>query len=345
MSQSDREKPLDKFSDRSLMAIMDGAAGEIGAARAANELLRRAKEDPLPVVDRIFSTHREPELRIAAINVLGQRESTKGQEFLIQNVAGKDIHERRAAIWSLAKTGGPEVLDRLDTVAKREGKGELAPTLDRARRLIAFRHGIDRYPFDPKTVGKPATLRKDKSQPMEVGTLSPETLVRHSARMRDEAPALDFRRTRAAVSLTCMKKTLWLVGTATVSKGRDLSHLLETPAVPMAIFAFAHCTNRAYLYGYVLSQPSGRGADLMVTGIKGQETHIGRMSLKSGAAEFSLRALSTRFAPAAKIAGQMDPQRGLEVSEALVSGNLAPVANLRRSPRLADPLTDAVGGR
>jgi len=328
----DQEKPLSEFSTGQLQAVLDGRSKAVGLDRAVSVLLQRSVDAPLPIVEQILRTQKTPETRIAGLNSLGKRVSAEGQEFLLNALTTKDPQETRAAVWALAKTADAKALSVLDRHAKSKSK-DIERTIRRAQRLIGFRNGLDQYRFAPGDFGKVPRLKREKTTPMKIAALSEEKFALHAKRIREEAPADKFQ-FKTALEMTCQRKTLWLVGTEQLGQGAEIDRVLEKPTVPMAIFGYAYCSDRPYLYGYVLSQPTKTGADLLITRSKGQETHVGKLSADRNGLKFQLDALSTRFAPAARIAGRIDRQKGLEVSEALVSTDVAPVAKLRRAPQL-----------
>jgi len=311
----DQEKPLNQISTNQLRAVLDGRSTQVGLDRAV----------------QILRTQTSPETRIAALNALGKRVNSDAQNLLLNAMRTKDPQETRAAVWALAKTADTRALSTLDRYANSATK-DIQKTIHRAQRLIAFRNGLDTYRFSRDALGKVPRLKQDETTAMKVAPLEGEQFARHAKRIREEAPADKFRQSEA-LELTCQRKTLWLVGTEQLGKGAQIERLLETPAVPMAIFGYAYCSDRPYLFGYVLSQPTKTGADLLITRSKGQETHVGKLSADRNGLKFQLDALRTRFAPAARIIGRVDRKRGLDVSEALVSRDTKPIAKLRRAPQ------------
>lgn len=332
MSNLDQERRLKEFSNQELLSAIKGQTSKVSEVLATRALLGRTKGRSLATAVEILEHQKKPDLRIAAFRSLGQAIDPRAQKVLIDNLGARDQAELRSVVWSLAKIGDAEALKKLGQVNLR-GREDLSDSVEGAKRLLAFRNGITGMEFDGRKLAKVGKIPSQSAQKMEVRQISKASLEQHRAHILTEVPGVDLTK-NAVVGLTCLRKQLWLVNASKVED--DLKNLLEKPNIPMAIFGYAHCSDRPYLHAYVYAQPSRTGAKLFVTRLRGQTTHAGELKLKGNEIEFELNALQTRFSPPATIAGSMKRGGKLEVSKAEVSNDTEAMAKLRRQPKLVD---------
>lgn len=333
MSNLDQEKRLKEFTNQDLLRSIQGRQInqiKVNETKATRTLLSRNKGRSTAVAAEVLKHQRTPEARIAAIQSLGHAIDPSAQKVLVSNLGSRDRAELRSTIWSLGKIGNADAFKKLSRV-NLNGHEPLKEAVEGAKRLLAFRNGITGMEFDVRKLAKVAKIPTNTGQKMEIARIPTEILARHATHMKTEVPGISLTQ-KSVVALTCLRKQLWLVNAAETET--DLKLLLKRPNIPMAIFGYAHCSERPYLHAYVYAQPSAGGAKLFVTRLRGQTTHAGTLKIEGNDVNFELSALTTRFSPAAFIAGTMKRGGTLNISNAKVSNDLSRVAKLRRTPKL-----------
>lgn len=337
MSSLDQQRTLKQFTNSQLLAILDGRSSKLSAQRAATAIFARNLPNRVEVAELILRKQEEPESRIAAIHNLGRIIDSEAQNLLEKNLRTLDIAEKNSTIWSLAKIGDVRALERLRQI-DTGGDEKLEVSIRRAQRLIAFRNGVEGFEFDARRLPRVARLPDTDTQVIKVTRLTRERLDPYQQRLAAQLPGIKLSE-KGAVQLNCLKKQLWLLKSAELEKRGWNKAVLKRPNIPMAIFGYAHCTNRPYLQGYVYAQPMRGGAKLFVTRSRGQTTHSGRLREKGNDLVFELSGLRTRYSPPARLSGRLGRTGSLKIEDAIVHSLTSSVAKLRQTPGLAPRLT------
>jgi hypothetical protein len=173
-------------------------------------------------------------------------------------------------------------------------------------------------------------MPRENLKEMEVSEVGRELLEHSRKVIALETAGLDLVADRAT-QVVCLKQPLWLMPSKLAVS--EPGALMERPAVAMAIFSHNGCTGVPFLKSYVLTEPTrGGGADIFVTRLRGQPTHVGEAKVTRGGLSFEMAALQTRYDPAAEIAGTVSRDGVLKLDLARVSADVAQMAEQRLQP-------------
>lgn len=331
---ADQAGPLEQTGEPEIIAAVRGANAEIPPSAAIGELVRRDARGALSALSAVVrDADVPPDAKSAAIRALGHYTEDEAQSALLDALRSDRPGEVRSAAESLARVGDKEALEVLTSLRLRDDD-PARRSVDAAARLIAFREGVEGYGF-----GRPARrqiLRVDPARSIELAVKpvrSGEIEVAMT-KIRREVPKIELSSTRA-LEVDCLGDRLWLMHQAGLERRGGLAPLAEAPTVPMVIMAYAECTERFYLYAYVLSQPDDGGCELYVTRLRGEVTHFGRGEVSDDSVTFELQSLNTRFARPAELAGVFKGATGeLSLRTAQVSTIVPKEQEPRRRPAL-----------
>lgn len=335
---ADQEGPLEKAGEAEIFSAVRGANPAISPALALGELVRRE----LPgITAALVEVMREPssasKVKSTAIHELGRRIDPQAKAVLIETLHADLPEEVRMAADSLGKTGDEEALRAL-TELKLPDDHLARRTVGVAARLIAFRNGIDGFRFKRPDMRQILELGSARSVEMESRPVEPGQIEANLKRIKREVPGIELAREHA-LEVECLGNRLWLMHQAEIEGAGGLTRLAEVPGVPMVAMAFADCTERLYLYAYVMSQPGEKGVELYATRLRGEITHFGEALVDADKASFKLQALNTRFAPAIELEGTFSRPNGeLSLATARVSKAVLENQEPRRRPAEAAPL-------
>lgn len=331
MSHPDTEREILEFSNAELKRAIARKDPRLSVTRAVRGLLSRERLRPVEAASLILEQEVSNDNKIAAIHALGRTQQRGTQELLSQTLKSQDLPILRATLWSLAKTGDESALERMGQIdIKKHPK--IAKDVVSARRLLAFRLGVDGFGFKNTDLPKTARLAGSDLREMEIKSIKGATLAKHERNIRAAAPGLDLR-IGPATEINCLGKPLWIIPTNMAAQEPET--FAKRPGVVMAIYSYDGCTEAPYLKAYVMSEPGRDGIDLFVTRGRGQVTHKGRAKLEGRVASFELEALETRFDPAAKLEGSFGNKGVFKIEQALVSPAFDLQAKLRSQPREA----------
>lgn len=300
---------------------------------ALAELARRdIKAAVGPAMSLLADRRVAPDDRLEAARTLGHVPTAEARRSLVAALETDELVVRREAIRGLGRIGGPNELQTLDRLHRGAG-GPLTETVRASQRLIAFREGIEGFRFARPGRREAPPALGEKTRPMTARPVGRDLLSTVAERMAYEAPAMKFD-LDSALEVECLGNTLLIVHTEEATGRAGADRLARAPAIPMALMAYAHCSERHYLYGYVMTQPAGDRLEIFVTRLRGQPTHFGEARLDGGRTGFTLSALRTALAPPADLAGRYDTASGaLTFERALVSTETAGMLALRQRPR------------
>lgn len=335
MSMHDIEDSTRGFTSDALRQIVRRGDGQISKSLAATTLLGRNQRRPVEAARLILEDDANTDTKRAAIKALGRSQERGVQDLLMANLRDPNPHILRDTVWSLARVGDRNGLEKLKQVDPRRNES-LRADLEGAQRLLAFRLGQKGFGFDKDKLPKTAEMPREGVKAMEVSQVKAELLETSQKIIELETAGLEMD-ARSATQLVCLKQALWLMpGKLAVENPEEL---MERPGVAMAIFSHNGCTGAPFLKSYVLSEPdgSGNGAQIYVTRLRGQPTHSGHIRVSRAGLSFQMAALRTRFDPAAKIAGHIRPGGTFDITEAEVATMVDAQAKLRRTPTEMKP--------
>jgi hypothetical protein len=330
--RADQEGPLNQIGEPEIIAAVRGVNAEISPSAAIHELVRRDARRALTSLGEVIRDPDAPtEAKSAAIRELGHHGEADAQRALLDALQSDRRGEVRSAAESLARVGNKEALEVLTSLRLNEDD-PARRSVDAATRLIAFRAGVDGYRLE-----RPARrqiMRVDAAHSVELAVKPVRTgeIEAVMTEIRREVPKIELSSTRA-MELDCLGDRLWLMHQEGLEGEGRLAPLAQTPAVPMVIMAYSGCTERPYLYAYVLSQPEDGGCELYVARLRGQVTHYGQGRISDDSLSFELQSINTRFARPAELTGVFNGVTGeLSLRAAQVNRGVPQGQEQRRRP-------------
>lgn len=338
MSSLDTERSLTSVRISDLISAVEGQQTAIAPERALNTLLHKRMTGKSELLQGILATSNDEALRLVALRGLGMLSQIESRKSLTDNLAALPLVEARVAVSSLGRIGGPSELDAL-TVYRTNANTSLLPRIDASRRLIAFRHGLDTMRIKTPEADLIRQPRVDEGRRMLIGAVNATTLKGFSRRIREEVPGIELSLDRA-VDAVCLKKRIWFMHNRKSTSATGIGNLQKKPQIPMVIMGYADCSDRPYLFAYILSQPADDGVEFFVARLNGAISHFGNGTISGDEVKFVITAIKSRFAPAARIAGKFSGADGiLDLEEALTLEDTSEQATLARRPQMIDSLT------
>lgn len=309
------------------------APGHVRPRGALAELARRdLRAAVAPATTLLADARAAPDDRIEAARTLGHVTAPEARRSLVKALETDDLAVKREVIRALGRVGGPDELQALGQV-RVPSAGALADSVRASQRLIAFREGVEGFRFARPGRREAPPALGDRVQPMAARPVGRDLLAAAASRIAYEAPALRVD-LDSGVEVECLGSTLLILHTVEATGRTAAERLRRAPAIPMALMAYAHCSERHYLYGYVMTQPTDDRLEIFLTRLRGEPTHFGEAKLDGAEAAFTLSALRTALAPPAEIAGRYETASGLlRIDRAMVSTDTAPMLALRQRPR------------
>lgn len=300
-------------------------------ALAAKELARRDPAAATPLLARVVVDDAAPaDLRSVAAVALG-RQAEVGQEAALgAALAAREPLVVRRAAEALGRIGGREALAALKRTSLPE---EPAATraLGFAKSLIAYRLGLDE---ERLTAPPPAPLRGEGA-PLAIAPATEPLKAEVAERLPRELPAVAVR-VAAALRVACERQELVVLPAAAPAP------LLRSSAVAAVAMKRAHSLGRFATHLYVLSHPVGDDR-LALFGVRpdGTITHTGEAWPGENGLQFRLEALATPYADPMRIAGHIDADGGIAITEARAATaprSPLPAPRKSRTPALPHPV-------
>lgn len=333
MSSHDVEDATRSLTSNALANIVRLNRGPVDRVRAATTLLGRNQLRP---VDSARLILKAPEVTVdekrAAIKALGRSTERGTQELVVESLSDPNPHVVRDAAWSLARIGTRDTMRSLAQVDAR-GSETLKADVEAAQRLLAFRLGEPGFGFDKRRLPRKAPMPRENLLDMKVSQVKRQLLEKGERIITLEAAGLDLVRDKAT-QVICLKQPLWFLPAKITAEEPEA--LMDRPGVAMAIFAHNGCTGVPYLKSYVLTEPTRGGADIFVTRLRGQPTHVGKATVSRSGVSFEMGALKTRFDPPAEISGEIDRSGRIKLETARVSADVSAIAKQRLKPLVSD---------
>lgn len=301
MTNADEQKSLASLKPSILLEAVAGNVENISPFLALNEFIGRKTGDRVEQLTQVLNKQEDPELLAVAIRGLSLQVDPCAQKALLGKLSTCETGVRRQILFSLGKIGDQAALKKLENLAL-EDSDSLLTTQQFAKRLIAFRCGLQGYEFKSHEYQRADNSKQAPTREITSSPIPNKLLKFHKDRLNNEVPGIEFSQ-KGAIEFSCLKKDMWLILNKELETDAGFEKLKTRPYIPMVVMAYAYCTDRPYLYGYVFSQPSDAGVELMITRLRGQITHMGAATLCDKSASFELQALKTRFAPEGVLKG------------------------------------------
>ena len=313
-------------------------AAAVRSAQATPEELREAiRRRPAQLRETLETVvadpARPPEMRAIAAVGLGSLPDGRSAGALLKAAASKDGALARRAIEALGRVGTPDTLARLRRLAPVPGAAQ--KTLDFARSLIAYRHGLEGERLALPRGARVTPVDRARAAALPVARLS-------SAAWAALKPALHGADTtvvpaaRAPLEIRCARDRLLLFVHPMLEDGAP-GPALARPMVAAVLMKWSPTLARWFLAEYIFSHPlRGGAAQLLGTRPTGGLVHTGRARTEGASLRVALQALDTPLAAPAQIDGLIGaaaPQ-GLRL-DALVEPDRTRNRRAPRAPRLA----------
>ena len=335
MSALDTERSLSTVKISDLLNAVEGQRGDIEPELALNTLLHKRIADKPALLKRVLQSSNQEALRLVALRGLGMLQDTVSRQTLTEKLTTLPLVEARVAVNSIGKIGGEAELDAL-TSFRSNSSSLLHKRIDAARRLIAFRNGLDKMRIEAPNSSQLRQPAINEGRKIKTGNVNSTVLKSFSQRVREEVPGIELSLDRA-VNAICLNQRIWLMHNRKTATATGIKNLQRNQQIPMVIMGYADCSDRPYLSAYVMSQPSENGIDMFVIRLNGEISHYGTGTINDDLVKFKLSAVKTRLAPAVRVAGSFSASDGaLKFTDAATLEDTSEQAKLSRRPKLVE---------
>lgn len=271
-------------------------------------------------------------LRTIATVGLGGLHDGRSLPTLLLAAQTTDLSVARRAFEALGRMGTPETLTALNQLQLAPGRAR--KSLNFARSLIAYRHGLDGQRLTLPSGSRVTALDASRARTLPASrmaarawaTLRPSLAgVANSAMPTDKAP----------LEILCGRERLLLLLNPAVDSALPTAAFAR-PVVAAVLMKFSPALARWHVAEYLLSHPA-RGGQAQLLGVRpsGAVVHSGKVVLEAGQARATLQALDSPLAAPSQIEAAIGASLAQGLSfKALVEPDRSRNQKQARSPRL-----------
>jgi hypothetical protein len=296
-------------SIRELRDAVRGRSRELDEQDAIHELGSRRPQRWAEVLrEALREQDRRAEVRAAAAVELGREPGRANENALRAALDPAEPAVTRRAVEALGRIGRPGALE--DLAALPVEAGALATSVELARILISYRHGLEEHRLAPprqeEVVGATADGVEVDVEQLEARDADPLLEQLHP-----EVPAIPLARDGAMV-LRCDEATRFLVlFTEQAHAGRALERFSRKGGVLAVVFEWFAGLERYELAEYLLTHAEADGR-LRIFGLRstGAMVHAGEIRIDDAEARFELRGLDRPHSLVVTLEGTIDRSTG-----------------------------------
>lgn len=331
--------PLEGEDLAELKRILRGEstpAVPVDRARAIRALVRSDRSpEASEVLARVLGNKDEStRVRAIAAHGLGTTPSAEAERVLVRNLSAEDDKVRAEVVTALGRMGSAEALDRLKS-APRPANARVRRQLSLARLLVALRADAGEQEVEEAR----RLLRAGAGEPVEPG---PGVALRTFESTRIEAP--EVRELLGLVDgstygvplsgevgfrVPCGRASYVLFLNSQLKPGRFVAGVRSKGLIAGILAAQDRVTRRVTTRYLVVTSPTPKGLDVLVTRTDGELAFAGEATPEGDGLRLTLRTAGDRGAPA-RIEGRLS---GSDLSWRLaVSGRARPKGQGREIP-------------
>jgi hypothetical protein len=337
---TDREQISTRVTEGELIAAVEGRSETLSSAEALKELIRRRSHKGRAILMRLVMDDEQPaDLRATAAVELGKEHRNDYQEALIASLRSKDRSVVRRAAEALGRIGDGLALEAL--AALRPRTPAVRRSVDFAKTLISYRHGLESHRLQPPPESKRMEVNVRRAIPLKVGKPKAAELEQNLPHLRRELPAIAVS-LEGVLEFSCGADRFLVMFSRDVHRRKTLAPVGSKSSVPAVVLKRSPSLERFYVYEYLLTHPAEDGS-LQLFGMRttGVLTHFGEVQLEPTRAEFKVGTVETRYSPPVIIQGSYEHEaRRLTFDVALAQRDFA---QTRRPAAVPSKLSPGLG--
>jgi len=325
----------EKVTEHELLEALEGRLPHVRPVAAFKELQLRKSPRIRQITLRVLGDRNLPaDLRTSAAVELGKEAKAENRQALVAAIDPQDPETLKHIARSLGQIGDEASLRALEAV-------ELPPdspawrSLQFARVLIAYRHGLDAHTLDPVLAGDVLEFNCQKPQPVKTRTIGSKDLKEMLPAIQQLLPAIPIS-DLGAIHLDCEGvEHLLVFNREMFKKGKAAADPGRSKGVTGALLKKSEGLGAYFLHEYLLMNAKGQDGKSPLFGVRstGVSLHYGEVSYSPEGADFHLSALNSSHAPPLHLSGNYDLKTGkVSIQRAETCAERAPLQRKPRTP-------------